>query len=142
MRDLVEVTVETNGAPAMLAAIQGRRGRPTGRTVTVNLAQSPLAWLAARELIDARAYEAGERQRADYERAALPPGVTMRWSPARAKSTTGADPTATQIDARRRFDRAIAAVGRTFCGAWSAWANRRPLPNAISAGRRAAGGWC
>ena len=32
-----------------------------GRRVMVNLAESPLGWLRARKLIDARQFEAGER---------------------------------------------------------------------------------
>ena len=162
MRDLVEVAIETNGAPAMLAAVRPAGARSGGRSVTVNRAESPLSWLRARALIDARAYEAGERLRADYERAALAPGVTMRWDAARAKSTGGSDPTTMQIDARRRFDRALderrtrpvrhlvargvrgraAAGGRTRARLAdpqrAAGADSRARP----AGRPAAGGWC
>ena len=89
----------------------------SGRTFAVNLAESPLSWLRARNLVDARQFEAGERLRADYEMASLGPRVTMQWnaSPA-AKNRRGApgvsDPTMAQIDAKRRFDRAIAEVGR------------------------------
>lgn len=50
------------------------------RSVTVNRAESPLSWLRARGLVDARQYEAGERLRADYETASLGPRVTMRWN--------------------------------------------------------------
>ena len=49
------------------------------RSVTVNLAESPLAWLHARGHLSDRLFDAGERLRADYERAALGPSVTMRW---------------------------------------------------------------
>ena len=52
---------------------------PSGRSVTVNIAESPLSWLRARNLVDARQFEAGERLRADYEMASLGPSVTMRW---------------------------------------------------------------
>jgi hypothetical protein len=93
MRDLVDVEFSSD-TPAMLAAMRGAK-QSRGRSVTVNRAESPLSWL-----------------RADYERAALAPGVTMRWDPARAKSTGGVDPTGAQLDARRRFERALAEVGR------------------------------
>ncbi|HEX8553242.1 MAG TPA: DUF6456 domain-containing protein [Sphingomonas sp.] len=83
----------------------------SGRRVTVNMAESPLAWLAARQLVTARQMEAGERLRADYERAALAPNVTMRWQPRVDGGGVGEDPTAAQISAKRRFDAAIAAVG-------------------------------
>jgi len=104
MQDLVE---------RALAPAGGARG---GRTVTVNLRESPLGWLRARGLVDARQFEAGERLRADYERAQLGPSVTMRWdvSPAargRRGPLRGLDPTTAQIAAKRRFDTALAAMG-------------------------------
>jgi Domain of unknown function (DUF6456) len=106
MRELVERTIEGSGGPA--------RGR--GRSVTVNLAESPLSWLRTRGHVDARQYEAGERLRADYETAALGPSVTMRWDDApraggRRGAPRGLDPTLAQIAAKRRFDAAIAAAG-------------------------------
>ena len=41
------------------------------RSVTVNLAESPLGWLHARGHLDDRQFDAGERLRMDYERAQL-----------------------------------------------------------------------
>ncbi len=89
------------------------RGPRTARTVTVNLAESPLAWLLSRGLVTDRQAEAGERLRADWERAQLAPSVTMRWDASpRARTADGApDPSTTQIAAKRRFDDAVAAVG-------------------------------
>ena len=85
------------------------------RTVTVNLAESPLGWLRSRGLVDARQFEAGERLRADYELAALGPRVTMRWDGAPLDSgRSGAapiDPATAHIAAKRRFDAALAALG-------------------------------
>ncbi|OAN64822.1 DUF6456 domain-containing protein [Sphingomonas sp. TDK1] len=86
-----------------------------GGSVTVNLRESTLAWLQARGHVDARQYEAGERLRCDFERAAVGPSVTMRWDPA-PRRAGGApldplDPSLAQIAAKRRFDAAIAAVG-------------------------------
>ena len=89
------------------------RSLPQGRRVTVNMAESPLSWLASRGLVTGRQLDAGERLRADYERAALAPSVTMRWS-ARVDGARGggaADPVAAQISAKRRFDAATAAAG-------------------------------
>ena len=93
----------------------GRRTRPV-RSVMVNLAESPLGWLLSRDLITKRQFEAGERLRADWERAQLAPRVTMAWDAApvargRCGSAPGADPRGAQIDARRRFDEAIASAG-------------------------------
>ena len=84
------------------------------RTVTVNLAESPLVWLHARGHLSDRLLDAGEALRTDYERAQLSPSVTMRWDPVRVKSTgeRGLAPSERQIAARRRFDGAITAAGK------------------------------
>jgi Domain of unknown function (DUF6456) len=90
--------------------------RKRGRSVTVNLAESPLAWLGARKLVSERQLAAGELLRRDYERAALPQRVTMQWDAppngkvARGSQSHGAT-TLAQIDAKARFDGAIAAAG-------------------------------
>ena len=86
------------------------------RSVTVNLAESPLGWLLARGFLTQRQFEAGERLRCDWERAELAPKVTMVWDAApisrgRGGSGPGCDPRAAQIDARRRFDGAVASAG-------------------------------
>ena len=98
--------------------LEGPRRRPgvgpRRRSVTVNLAESPLGWLHAHGHLDDRLFDAGERLRVDYERAQLSPGVTMRWEPVRIRGTGGArlGPTERQIAARERFDGAMAAAGR------------------------------
>ncbi|RJF91529.1 hypothetical protein D3876_11285 [Sphingomonas cavernae] len=102
--------VDETGAPSRRGAVRG------ARSVTVNLAESPLCWLGARGMISARQLEAGERLRTDYETAALSPSVTMRWDASapgktRRGAPQGIDPTLAQIAAKRRFDVAIAAVG-------------------------------
>lgn len=90
-------------------------GKPT-RSVTVNLAESPLAWLGARKLVSERQLAAGEMLRQDYERAALRQRTTMQWDAppqakvARASQSHGAT-TLAQIDAKARFDGAIASAG-------------------------------
>jgi hypothetical protein len=84
------------------------------RRVTVNQAESPMAWLAARGHVSLRQLEAGERLRSDYEMAALGPRVTMRWDAmptSRGAAPERLDPTLAQIAARRRFDGATAAAG-------------------------------
>lgn len=100
MRELAERMIEEAGSR---------------RRVTVNLAESTLAWLAARGHVSARQLEAGERLRSDYETAALGPRVTMRWDGmpvARSGDVPGTlDPTLAQIAARRRFDAAVDAAG-------------------------------
>lgn len=88
-------------------------GKGKRRTVSVNIAESPLSWLHARGHLDDRLFEAGERLRADYERAHLAPSVTMRWDPVRIKGgpDAGLSPSERQIAARQRFDGAVAAAG-------------------------------
>jgi hypothetical protein len=98
------------------AAKRRARGGRAPRSVTVNLAESPLGWLKARGLIDDRQFAAGETLRADWERAALGMRVTMQWeAPPPARTARGAPsaetPTISQIAARKRFDVAVAAVG-------------------------------
>lgn len=111
MRELAEREIDHQGLTGRAAPRGSRR-----RSVTVNIGESPLAWLKARALIDARQFEAGERLRGDYETASLGPRVTMRWdaSPGgkgRRGAPEGHDPTTAQIAAKRRFDAAIAATG-------------------------------
>jgi Domain of unknown function (DUF6456) len=89
----------------------------SGRTFSINVAESPLSWLRARNLVSARQFEAGERLRGDYEMASLGPSVTMRWDASpmakgRRGAAVGIDPTMAQISAKQRFERAIADVGR------------------------------
>ena len=86
------------------------------RSVTINLAESPLGWLLSRGLLTHRQYEAGERLRSDWERSQLAPRVTMAWDAAplsRSRGGTGHRPDlrGAQIDARRRFDAAVASAG-------------------------------
>jgi len=93
-----------------------RRGKARGarRSVTVNLAESPLAWLHARGHLPARLFDAGERLRADFERAGLAPSVTMRWDVVRTKggADAGLSPTERHLAAKARFDGAMAAAGK------------------------------
>ena len=85
---------------------------PRRRSVTVNLAESPLGWLHAHGHLDDRLFAAGEKLRRDYERAQLAPVVTMRWEPVRIRSTARLAASERQIVARQRFDGAIAAAGK------------------------------
>lgn len=101
-----ELTVE---GPVRSSGARGKR-----RTVTVNLAESPLGWLHARGHIDDRLFGAGELLRRDYERAQLGPNITMRWDPVRVKSTgeCGLSESERQIAAKARFDGALGAAGK------------------------------
>lgn len=107
MRRSLEERELTSEGPAQRAA---RRGC---RSVTVNLAESPLTWLHARGHLSDAQFQAGERLRADWERAQLAPRVTMRWDAVRVQGggEAGLTPGERQQAARARFDRAVAAAG-------------------------------
>lgn len=81
--------------------------------VTVNLAESPLAWLVRRGMVSEAQFVASERLRGDFMRAGQAPRITMRWDPSPTSRSGGGanDPTTAQIGARQRFDAAVAAVG-------------------------------
>ncbi len=93
----------------------GKAGPQVMRHVTVNVAESPLAWLAARGMVSDAHYRAGERLRTDYERAGLAGRVTMRWDAAPPSKSRGgaraADASLARIDAHRRFHAAVEHVG-------------------------------
>ena len=97
-------------------ARRGTRGKAPARTVTVNLAESPLGWLHSRGHVSDRQMAAGEQLRKDWERAQLPPRVTMCWDAPpldrnRRSAPDAPNPTLAQMAARRRFDAAVKAVG-------------------------------
>lgn len=106
-RKLVERELTPEG-PRRAGGTRTRR-----RSVTVNLAESPLTWLHSRGLLSDRQFDAGERLRADYEHAQLSPSVTMRWDPVRVDGGggDGLTPTERQMSARSRFDGAMAEAG-------------------------------
>jgi Domain of unknown function (DUF6456) len=96
--------------------------------VTIDTAESPLAWLARRKGRDGRALiepvqlQAGERLRADVTRAQMLPRITANWtsSVAQGRRSTAAGRAATfteaMIAARQRVRHALAAVGPEFTG--------------------------
>jgi hypothetical protein len=93
-----------------------KAGFHPARSVTVNAAEAPLGWLFARGLVSRRQYDAGERLRCDWERAQLAPRVTMSWDSApvasgRGGSAPAPDLAGSQLDAKRRFDAAVASAG-------------------------------
>lgn len=131
----------TNASPARLLAERplspepappgsdgGGKVRPA-RSVTVNLAESPLGWLVSRGHVSRRQFDAGERLRGDWERAQLGARVTMSWDAApvargRGGSSPAVDLSGSELDAKARFEAAVAAAGpgladilwRVVCG--------------------------
>ena len=90
------------------------KARCRGRTVTVNLAESPLSWLHARGHIDRRLFDAGERLRMDYEKAQLAPSITMHWDALKVDGRgcdSGLTHSERQLAAKLRFDGAMAEAG-------------------------------
>ncbi len=107
-RELVERELTSEG-PVRGGSAKGKR-----RSVTINIGESPIAWLHARGHLDSRLFDAGEALRADYERAQLSPNITMRWDVVRVRSTgdKGLSPTEKQIAAKARFHAALAQAGK------------------------------
>ena len=138
-------------------SIEGRPGahqvrrpgvRPV-RSVTVNLAESPLGWLFARGHVSLRQYEAGERLRSDWERAHLAPRVTMAWdaapvSRARGVSESGPDLNGAQMRAAASRPRSRTPVPAlpTSSGGWCARARECATPKPRSVGQRAPASLC
>jgi hypothetical protein len=101
--------------------LQAEAGGPI--RVTVNLSESPLAWLARRKDGKGRAmltpsqFEAGERLREDYTFAAMMPNLSGGWRmEAGAGRNTGRGPSGPEMTdnvmaARLRVERALDAVG-------------------------------
>lgn len=101
-----------------------RHGASANTHHLVNEAETPLGWLRRRKgaggrpLIGDAEYDAGERLREDFTLASLTPRVTADWSmtlgPRRGKGArtgAGVDPRETALAAKRRFARALDAVG-------------------------------
>lgn len=93
----------------------------TRERATVNLCESPLAAMGRRKgrhgrpLLSPEQIAAGDRLRCDFEASGLAPRVTQSYAPlppaARRGGAAAPDPTARQIDAQRRYNRALEAMG-------------------------------
>ncbi|MGR6466331.1 DUF6456 domain-containing protein [Rhizobium sp. PAMB 3182] len=111
-RDLDQTSVEMEGVR---------------QTVTVNRSESPLAPLLrlkggdGKPFLPHEAVAAGERLAADFARAGLQPRVTASWEPrlqSRGRGQPGgmADLAVSAIEARRRVNRALDALGPDLAG--------------------------
>lgn len=102
---------------------------PTPVRPMINDKESPLAWLRQRRdkdgkpMISATAFEAGERLRADFERAQMTPRVTSSWNPAATSSGTargapgaGLETAESVVAAHQRVEAALKAVGPELSG--------------------------
>jgi hypothetical protein len=102
---------------------------PAAQAPSIDLQESPLAWLARRQratgepLISPAQLAAGERFRADFWFAGLSPRVTSSWSANGSASRTrksggycAAEQTDAMIGARERVRRALEAVGPELSG--------------------------
>ena len=104
-RPLVERTIATDA----------KTGRAT-RSVTINLAESPLCWLHSRGFLSDRQLLAGEKLRETFEAACLGPRITMSWENIPVSRSKGSAPAAMEqsermISAKDRFDAAMLALG-------------------------------
>ena len=111
-RDLIECELTDEG-PVRRSG-KSASPRKGGRSVTVNLAESPLSWLHSRGHLSDVQFAAGEALRRDWERAQLAPSLTMRWEAVRVQGG-GGDISLTaserQLAARARFEGAVTAAG-------------------------------
>jgi hypothetical protein len=91
-----------------------------GALRAVNLAESPLAWLASRKgpdgapLLERAHVDAGERLREDYERAQLMASLTVNWERPMARGAQAPESltlSEAAMAARQRVGAALAAVG-------------------------------
>lgn len=99
--------------------IAGADGRP--ETIRVNLAESPVTWLARRKgpdgspLLAPVEVEAAERLRDDFEQAQIGPRVTQDWrsflTPREAPGQGGRSPCEGPTAARDRVSRALGVLG-------------------------------
>ena len=112
-RDLVECELTDEG-PVRRSRAKTVSARKGGRSVTVNMAESPLAWLHARGHLSEVQFSAGECLGRDWEGAQLAHAITMRWDAIRVQggggvvALSGAE---RQLAARRRFEGAVTAAG-------------------------------
>lgn len=86
------------------------------RSVTVNLAESPLSWLHGHGHLTDRQLLAGETLRGDYEVASIGPQVTMRWDEVAQSRQRRGPPTSPcrserMLSAKARFDAAMEGLG-------------------------------
>ncbi|MFA7585905.1 MAG: DUF6456 domain-containing protein [Novosphingobium sp.] len=111
--------------------------RPGRRSVTVNLGESPLAWLHARGHLSDCQFDAGERLRTDWEMAQLSPRITMRWDVVRIRGSSvdgGLTHSERQIAAKARFDGAVDAAGQGLADVlWRVVCAGETLPDAEKA---------
>lgn len=128
---IVKPADNVRGQAGQAAVVRRTVAGPDGRRTEVDLneAESPLAWLRSRRdkdgspLIDAAAFTAGERFRADFTVAGMMARTTMNWeglgAPTerrRSGASGGLLVTEAAMAARDRVNRAITAVGPELAG--------------------------
>lgn len=119
-----ELPAEGCGAQHRIMGVRHIETRPKGACVrhTVNLAETPLGWLAMRcgrdgkPFITMTQFAAGERLREDFTRAQIMRRMTVDWEmPLTHENIPGLEEGAlkdTVLDARRRLFAALQAAGR------------------------------
>ena len=112
-RELIECELTDEG-PVRRGAAKLGRSRKSARSVTVNMAESPLAWLHSRGHLSDVQFAAGECLSRDGDRAQLAPAMTMNWNPIRVQGGGGEvslNSSERQLAARAQFDGAVTAAG-------------------------------
>lgn len=108
-----------NPPPSLTSHRPPRPREDRAAAPALNIAESPLSWLRSRRdrdgqpLISDLQFLAGERLRAEFERALMGRRVTMNWDAAGAggKGFRGSDISDAAIAAKDRYRKALNAVG-------------------------------
>lgn len=114
---VIAETADIAPPPGRPGVIEGERliADPDGGLVSrkANLGESPLAWLARRDLITPAEAAAGERLRDDFQRAGSLGRLTMAWDagPKASSRGPGLEPAERARAAKDRIARALAAAG-------------------------------
>ncbi len=109
------------------------------RSVSVNIGESPLAWLYAHKYLSDRQFLAGEKLRSDYERAAIGTNITMSWNPmppskGRRAAVGHLNQSESSLNAKQKFDAALNCLGDGLDAvAWRVICNCESVSNAEKA---------
>ena len=120
-KQALKCQADTLSAPARQGQLEVVKSEE-GSTVVINRDESALARLARMKkhdgapLLDAAMVEAGERLAADFMRAGMMPGITMRWDATGAKGDYRAHPTELIMAARQRVEAALLFARNELAG--------------------------
>jgi len=113
-------------------AVKGQKRR----SISLNVGESPLAWLFSHGHLSEQQFLAGEKLRNDYERASMGPNITMSWNPippskGRRAAPGHMDDSEIAVQSKKRFDEALSILGEGLNNvAWRVICNAESVSNA------------